>query len=133
MHKVADGQVWHRGTATSPVCRATIQIRPQPGFVDVEVAVLASVEQHDRQPIAEFRSQRRVLRRRDVHIDHLGDDAVVRADHAQLLERKGAEPAACPREQSNSAGVSVNSSHNRTVAGPFGRATAMVVRRHGRC
>ena len=36
------------------------QIRPQPGLIDLPVAVLGAVEQHHRQPIAELRPQRRI-------------------------------------------------------------------------
>ena len=79
---------------------ASGQIGPQPGLVDLPVAVLAPVEQHHRQPVAELRAQGGVAGRRGgVDVDGMQVEAELVGQSSQLGMHLHADRAAVTGQQ----------------------------------
>lgn len=56
------------GQNPNSLLSVTFQVRPEPGLIHFPIAVLLTVEQHHRKPVAKLRAQRRICDRGLIHI-----------------------------------------------------------------
>ncbi len=87
------------GQNPNSLLSVTFQVRPQPGLVHFPIAVLLTVEQHHRKPVAKLRAQRRICDRGLIHIGDGERDPELVGNGRQFTLRPFAGGAPWARQQ----------------------------------
>ncbi len=85
------------GQNPNSLLSVTFQVRPEPRLVYFPIAVLLTVQQHHRKPVAELRAQRRICDRGLIHIGDGERDPELVGQGRQFTLRTfaGRAPHAC--------------------------------------